>query len=555
MNEFIRGYLAARPLQASALGFHEYDGRIGEFTRLAIDAELARLGRFEERLKRFDVIKLSPSAAINLRVLQAAIAKELLLLRDLAIYEHNPIYYANAIDVNVYAMRRYSPLEDRVRSMIAVENQTGNVVIAAKTNLVEVLPKPFVELAIKIARGSAEFLRRSLMDSITDLKDENLRATLVQANRRAAIALTDYASWLEKERLPKATAPFAIGEERYQRFLAQTELIDLSLSKALELGMAELEHEQEVFKEAAKKISADKPASEVFKQIQGEHPPPENLVSEMGRRLDSVRRFVVENKLITIPTEIRAQVKVSPQFLRPISFTYFDGPGPFEKRSLDAYLYLTPPESDWSEERKNEWLTRFNSYSADLLAIHEGYPGQYVQSLRLNASKADKPQKLFGAASFLGGWAHYCEKMMIDAGYGSRFGPDPTDEEVQQSAKYRMAQAQQAMILFARLCVSIRMHTQGMSVEDATRFFQENCYSQEAPAHLEAIRATFDLGYLSDAIGTLEIRKLREDYEIQEGEDFSVKRFHNEVLNNGALPIRLLRETMLTEQTKWDDPL
>src|SRR5213078_16959 len=42
-EEYIRGYLAARPLQATALGFHEYDGRINEDTRLAIDAELARL--------------------------------------------------------------------------------------------------------------------------------------------------------------------------------------------------------------------------------------------------------------------------------------------------------------------------------------------------------------------------------------------------------------------------------------------------------------------------------------------------------------------------------
>ncbi len=537
------------------LGFHEYDGRISEYTRLAIDAELARLNRFDERLKRFDVIKLGPRATIDLRLLQTVIARELFLMRDLGIYDHNPISYANAIDVNVYARRKYAPVDDRVRSIIAVENQAANVVIAAKTNLADVLPKPYIELAAQIARGSSDFLRKNLVEFVADLKDDNLRAALSQANRRAAIAMNDYAAWLEKERLPKATAQFAIGEQNYQRFLAQAELIDLPLTKVLELGLSQLIREQEVFAEAAKRISDDRTPLDVFRQIQSEHPSSENVVAEMTRKLDATRKFVVDHKIITIPTEVRAQVKDAPQYLRPTSFASLDAPGPFEKRSMDAYLYVTPPGSEWPEQQKNEWLSVFNSYSADIIAIHQGYPGHYVQSLRLSASKVSKLQKIFGPSSYVEGWAHYCEKMMVDAGYGSRFGPDQTDEEVRQGAKYRMAQAQQAMVLFARLCVSIKMHTQGMSVDDATQFFKENCYYEEKPARLEAMRATFDLGDLTDALGTLQIRKLRDDYEIQEGENFLLKKFHDEVLNNGMLPIRLLRELILREQTQWDNPL
>ena len=161
-EEYIRGYLAARPLQATALGFHEYDGRINEYTRLAIDAELARLRRFDDRLTKFDGAKLGPRAAIDLRLLQAAIKKELFFIQDMAIYERNPMTYARAIDVNVYAKRKYAPIEDRVRSIIVVENQAPNIMIAAKTNLAEALPKPYVELAIQIARGAAEFLKKDL---------------------------------------------------------------------------------------------------------------------------------------------------------------------------------------------------------------------------------------------------------------------------------------------------------------------------------------------------------------------------------------------------------
>ena len=499
--------------------------------------------------------KLSPRAAIDLRLLQAAIKKELFLTNDLAIYEHNPMTYASAIDVNVYVKRKYAPIEDRVRSIIVVENQAPNIMIAAKTNLAEVLPKPYVELAIQIARGSSDFLKKNLLDALADLKDENLRAALLQSNRRAATALADYAAWLEKEKLPKASPQFAIGEENYARFLAQTELVDWPPAKILEFGLSELKHEQGVFAEAAKKIDADKPAPEVFKQIQSEHPTPEELIPEIAKKLDSVRKYVVEHKLVTIPTEVRAQVKETPQYRRATSFASMDTPGPFEKRATEAYFYVTPAENEWPEQQKNEWLTSFNAYSADIISIHETYPGHYVQFLHLNASKATRPEKIFGTTSYIEGWAHYCEKMMIDAGFGSTFGPNPTDEEIRRGAKYRMAQAQQAMLRLCRLCVSIKMHTQGMSVDDATKFFQENCYYEEKPARAEAMRGTFDIGYLNYTLGKLQILKLRKDYEAQEGENFSLKKFHDELLNHGMLPIRLLREIMLKDQAKWGDVL
>jgi uncharacterized protein (DUF885 family) len=554
-DEFIRGYLAARPLHATALGFHEYDGRISEYTRLAIDAELARLTRFDERLKKFDRTKLGPRAAIDLRLLQTAIRKELFLMQDVAVYEHNPMSYASALDVNVYAKRKYAPIEDRVRSIIVVENQAPNIMIAAKTNLADVLPKPYVELAIQIARGSSDFLKTNLIDALADLKDESLRAVLLQSNRRAATALADYATWLEKEKLPKATPQFAIGEEKYQRFLAETELIDLPPAKILELGLSELKHEQEVFAEAAKKIDPVKPALEVFKQIQSEHPTSENLIPEITKKLDAVRKYVVDHKLVTIPSEVKAQVKETPQYRRATSFASMDIPGPFEKRATEAYFYVTPAENEWPEPQKNEWLTSFNSYSADVISIHETYPGHYVQFLHLNASKATRAEKVFGATSYVEGWAHYCEKMMIDAGFGSTFGPTPTDEQIKQAAKYRMAQSQQAMLRLCRLCVSIQMHTQGMSVDDATKFFQENCYYEEKPARAEAMRGTFDIGYLNYTLGKLQILKLRADYEVQEGENFSLKKFHDELLNHGMLPIRLLREIMLKDPAKWAEVL
>ena len=58
-EEFIKGYLNARPLLATRLGFHEYDGRADDFSRLALDAELQRLRRFEDRLRKFEPEELN----------------------------------------------------------------------------------------------------------------------------------------------------------------------------------------------------------------------------------------------------------------------------------------------------------------------------------------------------------------------------------------------------------------------------------------------------------------------------------------------------------------
>src|SRR5437762_145911 len=554
-EEYVKTYLAAHPLQGTALGFHEYDGKISDYSRLALDAELSRLRRFDDRLAKFDPAKPSPRQPGDLRILQAAVKRGMFEMQDMSVFERNPMVYARAGDVNCYIKRNFAPLEDRVRSIVAIESQIPNILIAARTNLDEKLPKAFVELAIQIARGSADFLKKDLVAAVSGLKDEQLRVAFQAANRKAATALSDYATWLEREKLAKARLDFALGEEKFGRFLAQTELVDLPPQKILEIGMAQLKAEQEAFAEAAKKIDPNKPAIEVFKQIQSEHPASDKLIPDICKDLGKLRKYVVSHRLVGIPSEIRAKVKETPQYLRATSFASMDTPGPFEKRATEAYYYVTPTEEDWPEQEKQEWLTAFNYYTSDVVSIHEVYPGHYVQDLHLNASPASKVEKIFGSYAFIEGWAHYCEKMMIDEGYGSPIGATPTEEDVKRAAKYRMAQADEALLRLCRLCVSIKMHTQNMSVDEATRFFQDNCYYEEKPARQEAMRGTFDPGYLNYTLGKLQILKLRDDYKAQQGDEFSLRQFHNELLNHGMPPIRLLREIMLKDKTKWDEVL
>jgi uncharacterized protein (DUF885 family) len=554
-EEYIKTYLAAHPLQGTALGLHEYDGKITDYSRLALDAELSRLRRFDDRLAKFDPTKLSQRQAIDLRILQAAVKGDLFEMQDMLAFERNPMVYARAADVNVYIKRNFAPLEDRVRSLVAIESQIANILIAARTNLNETLPRPFVELAIQIARGSADFLKKDLVAAVSGLKDDQLRAAFQEANRKAGNALNDYAAWLERDKLPKASLDFALGEEKFKRFLAQTELVDLPPQKILEIGMQQLKAEQDAFAEAAKKIDPNKSPIEVFKQIQSEHPAPDKLIPDVAKDLDKIRKYVLAHHLVSIPSDIRAKVKETPQYLRATSFASMDTPGPFEKRATEAYYYVTPTEKNWPEKQKEEWLTAFNYYTSDITSIHEAYPGHYVQFLHLNASPASKVEKIFGSYAFVEGWAHYCEKMMLDEGFGAATSSTPSEEDVKRAAKYRMAQADEALLRLCRLIVSIKLHTQNMSLDEATKFFQDNCYYEQKPARQEAMRGTFDPGYLNYTLGKLQILKLRDDYKAQEGDQFSLQKFHNELLNNGMPPVRLLREIMLKDQSKWDQVL
>jgi hypothetical protein len=109
-----------------------------------------------------------------------------------------------------------------------------------------------------------------------------------------------------------------------------------------------------------------------------------------------IRQFLIDHKIISLPSPVRAQVTETPQYLRATSFASMDTPGPFETKATEAYYYVTPPESNWPAQQKEEWLSAFNYYTTDIVSVHEAYPGHYVQFLHLKASPANKLEKIFG---------------------------------------------------------------------------------------------------------------------------------------------------------------
>jgi uncharacterized protein (DUF885 family) len=533
------------PENAVALGFHDFDGRLTDYSKASLDSELTRLKTYDRELGAMDSSTLSPKVYYDFRILQAGIRNSIFSFDDQEAYSKNPMTYARAIDVSIYVKRDFAPIEDRIRSIIRIEKGAPAVFAAAKQNLADSLPKPFIEIAILVAQGAASFLQKDLVTALKDVKNDSLMTTFRASNKLAIGEINGFADYLKKNKLPKATGRYALGTEKYKKMLLYQEDISMEPEDLLQVGLRELKKEQDAFNAAAKIIDSTKKPVDVYHQIEREHPTAESLIPDARKTLESIRQFLVDKKIITIPSEVRAILKETPQFARATSTASMDIPGPFEKKATEAYYYITPVEPTWTAKQKEDWLAQFNYYTTDIVSIHEAYPGHYVQFLRLNASDATPIEKVYGSYAFVEGWAHYCEKMMVDEGYGN------TGDRL-KAAKYRIAQSGDALLRLCRLCVSIKTHCENMTVDEATKFLMDNWYQGEKPCRQEAIRGTFDPGYLFYTVGKLEILKLRDDYQKQEGANFSLQKFHDRMLDNGMPPIRLLRERLLTDTASWD---
>lgn len=547
-EDYIKEYLDWRPQTGVMLGLHEYDGKLADYSKASIDAELARLKKYDKNLSEMDSASLSYKKYYDWKMLRSSIKNEIFIIEDLNIYTKNPIFYFWAIDVNIYIKRNFAPIEQQIKSIIAIENMVPQFFENAKMNLQDTLAIPHIQLAIDMARGSASFMETDLLVALKEVKNETLMKEFATANQKAIDAFNSFVVFLVKEKLPQGNNDYAIGKENYQKMLLYGEAINMTPDEILSIGMNELKKEQASFNAAAKIINPNKKPIDVYNELQSEHPTAQSLIPDAKKNIEAIRQFLVDNKIVTMPSEVRVKVAETPAFARATSTASMDTPGPFETKATEAYYYITPVDPRWTAKQKEDWLAQFNFYTTDIVSIHEAYPGHYTQFLHLNASDASKIQKIFYSYAFVEGWAHYTEKMLIDAGYGNT-------GDLIKAAKFRMAQSGEALLRICRLCVSIKTHCQGMNVEEATQFFMANWYQGDKPSRQEAMRGTYDPGYLFYTLGKLQILKLREDYKKQEGENYSLQKFNNAMLDNGMPPIQIMRELLLKDKMEWPNIL
>jgi uncharacterized protein (DUF885 family) len=534
-GEYLEDIFRRQPSQATDLGIHKYDDQLENYSRQGVMDAIAAARGFRDRVNAIDPSVLSPDKQLDREQLLHAIDSRILTLAVVRPWAKDADSYSSGLTNTAYIMikRRFAPPEDRLRKLIAREKAMPAALLEARKNI-ENPPHIYTQIAIEQIDGNRTFFETAVPGGFTDVKDQALLDEFKKTNDAVIAALVDYKKWLQDDLLKRSKGEFAFGPETYRRKLSVDEMIDVPLDELLAIADRDLRRNQAAFAEVAYNIDPENPPDQVLAAIEANHPPTLTLLEYTQKELDAIGRFMTEHHIITIPPAPPARVQETPPFLRATTSASMDIPGPFEKVATEAYYNMTLPDPKLSAKDSEEFMRQWYYAAISNVSVHEVWPGHYLQFLYARSFPSDV-RKVFGAASNSEGWAHYCEQMVIDEGF---HGDD---------ARYRLAQIQDALLRNARFIVGIRMHTRGMTLEQAERFFIKEAYQPAPVARSEAKRGTADATYGYYTMGKLMILKLRDDYKAKKGSQYSLQDFHDAFIKLGPLPLPLIRQAMLGE--------
>jgi uncharacterized protein (DUF885 family) len=539
---FDQVYFHYQPSGGTQAGLHHYDNQLEPYDRDGIAQEAASLHRFEARVSAFPSTGLDPWTAADRQLVLNNIQSELLTLETIRPWERDPDFYSSGITGSAFTLieRNFAAPEDRLRSLVAREKQMPAALQAAQKNL-RSCARISTEIALEQLPDDISFFAKDVPSAFASVKDPALLASFRQSNAAVVQALTEYQSWMKKDLLPRSNGDFRIGKDTFAHKLLYDEMVDVPVDHLLEVGYADLHKNQAAFNALSHQIDPTKTPQQVLAALGDDHPAPDHLLGSFRDTFSGLIGFIRQRQIVTIPSDVRPTLEETPPFERATTQASMDTPGPFETHSTTAYFNVTLPERSWSAERTANYMHAFNRGTITSTSIHEAYPGHYVQFLTLPLVHS-RVRKILGASSNAEGWAHYCEQMMLDEGYGQ---PGTGAQSAREAQLIRLGQLQDALLRDARFVVGIQMHTRNMSLEQATDFFVNEGYQSREIAQVETKRGTSDPTYLYYTLGKLEILKLRADLEKQQGSGFSLQQFHDTFLRQGFPPIAIVRRAML----------
>jgi uncharacterized protein (DUF885 family) len=524
----------AHPTHATLDGVHTHDDLLEDLSRQGIESTTHALSGYLRRLDEINPAGLTEVERLDHRMIGANLRARMLEFEEIRTWEKNPQYYSDILASSLagQTLFNHAPAEERARRVLSKLRQTPRLMQAARDNITDP-PGIFVKVGLETMRGALKFVDDDLPKAFASVDDLHLLGDLADAQAEASQAIGAYIQYLETDLAPRARSSFRLGREKFEQKLKLDEGITLSLDRLLAIATRELHATQDEFRSVAGRMNGGDPL-EAWARTKADHPQPGELVNVARQQLEELATFLERQNIISLPAGEAITVAPTPDFYR-WSFASMWTPGPFEAKATRAYYYLTDADPSWPPERQREYLRDYNHPTLWSISIHEVYPGHFLhyQHLRRVESKARK-STLFAAASFVEGWAHYCEEMMIEAGFA------------RQQPSVKLGQLAESLIRLARFIVCIRLHAEDMSVEQGMRFFRDEAFMEEASARREAERGTFDPTYLVYSVGKLMLMKLRRDYKQQAGKAFSLKTFHDSLLGNGTAPFWLHRALMLS---------
>jgi len=528
-KEYIDLILEISPERATELGLHRRDTELDDRSASGFAQALEREQKLLDSLEqRFPNLPKSPSSRTELAMLKGALEVDIRLKRKRRPLETEPDLYASPLNaIFLMTARDYAPAAQRAKNVLQRLEKIPSVIEAAKKNLKRP-PRIWTEIGIERARAANAFLaaQRDFLEK--SLPSEHAR--IAAALRTASDAYRDYASFLQKQVLPRSDGQFAAGRELFAYLLAHDYFLSESPEELYAMGERLVSEIDGQLSEVARHIDPKaKGWPEVVARLKSNHPRAAELVDSYRNEVSRARKFLVEKGAVEFPPGEELDVIETPSFLRTTITAAYDQPPPFDSVTK-GFFFVTPIDQARSKLEQEQMLREHDHGDQVDTAVHEAYPGHHLQ-LSFARRHPSLIRKVLGPSIFAEGWALYAEELMAELGYY-------TDEE-------RLFQLEWALVRAARILIDVGIHVRGMSFDEAVSILTDKVRLERPLALSEVKRYTQSPTQpLSYMVGRQMIMKLRERCKARDGAGFTLKRFHSDVLARGTVAPSLLTKEM-----------
>jgi uncharacterized protein (DUF885 family) len=530
-EELLYRLLELNPVTATELGDHRWDDRLSDNSAEALESQYREWQAALVEMQAFDTAGFELDARID-HTLMSQILKT--FIRDYEVvqpHRRNPAGYLEEILNGVFLLivKEFAPLPDRLRSALGRIRAAARVLKEGQANLVPArIPRVWVEVALEEAQ-QAPMLLVGLLPALAAQAAPELAADLTAAGQTAVQAIQAYAEFLSQDVLPQAAGDFAVGKGFFDEMLRERHMVDYDADGLLETGWQQFHATRAQMKELARQIDPNKSVQELLEEAKADHPTAEGLLAAYEQEMATIRQYVVENDIVTVPGQESLRVVETPAYLRPlIPYAAYMPPGILEEKQ-EGVFFVTPVDPGVPADEQEQKLKGHSRAHLPVTALHEAYPGHHLQLVWSNR-QATIPRRLgiVLSALFIEGWAFYCEELLEQLGY------------IAQPIQ-RLGRLSDQLWRAARIILDVSLHTRGMTVNEAVDFLVRECQLEPTNALAEVRRYTSTptqpQSYL---MGKLAILDLVADYR-RAHPQASLREIHDAILGCGSLPPRLMR--------------
>jgi len=568
-EQFIHQTLALSPSTASQAGYHKHvDPKTGHTIELdavlddvspAAMAEQRKLyAQWRERFRTETPLQsLGVEDASDWRLIDDQIARNLLEFDGIQSYKHNPTLYVELLGGALFQplTDEYAAKDVRLGHILSRISQIPRFLEQTRQELADSDPI-YVKVAVEENGGNVELIQDTIAREIP--AESKLKAEFDKVAPAAVEALKSFSRWLQNDLVNrKTTRTWRLGKEFYaekfrlvmetpvtpEQVLADAER-DLQSTRAEMLRIAlplhkQLYAEHGDHSDLSTQDRENKIIGEVLQKISDDHPRRDQLLDAVKDHLAGIQQFIIQKKIVSLKARDNLKVIPTPSFMRgSFSVAGFHSAPPLDPNA-EAQYWVTPIDAKTPEEKAESKLREYNNWVLKWLTIHEALPGHYVQAEHANDVQPISrrlTRALFANGPYVEGWAEYVAQVMREQGFAN------------SNPRYRLSYLKVWLRAMANAILDVRMHTMNMSDADAMALMMKDTFQTQAEAEAKLQRAKLSSTQLPTYyVGVREWWRLRKQYEAAKGKDFTLAEFHDRALDQGALPIMLLRKILLPQ--------